>query len=152
MPMTQIEFDALLADPAKEIRGDIDWVEDEDHSPSVEFRAEVRTASGHPLFVRGSYNALASTLTFALIHREVGRIYGLDLGKEHHNPDCKFVGDTHKHRYTERFRDKEAYAPPDITEPASEPVAVWEQFCSEANILHDGVLKSPPPAQEELFP
>jgi len=29
MPMTQIEFDALLADPAKEIRGDIDWVEDE---------------------------------------------------------------------------------------------------------------------------
>ena len=42
-----------------------------------------------PLFVRGSYNAEAQTLTFAVINRAVGRICGLDLGKDHHNPDCQ---------------------------------------------------------------
>jgi hypothetical protein len=149
--MTQTEFEAILSDTTKRITGDIAWSEDEDHSPAVEFRAEVASAAGYPLFVRGSYNAEAEALTFALINRAVGRIYGLDLGKDHHNPDCDFVGETHKHRWNEPQRDKEAYFPDEITAPAGDPVGVWQQFCREANIVHDGVLQSPPPRQQELF-
>jgi hypothetical protein len=61
------------------------------------------------------------------------------------------VGDKHKHKYTERYRDKEAYVPNDITEHAENPVAVWRQFCEEANIIHNGSMSVPPKTHEELF-
>jgi hypothetical protein len=149
--ITQLEFDALLADPTKRIDGDIDWIEDEDHSPTVEFRAEVKSDTGYPLFVRASLNKLAKTLSYTIIHRAVGRIYALDLGKDHHNPSCTNVGEKHKHSYTEQYRDKNAYVPIDITSPVSDPVAVWKQFCFETNIKHHGTLHAPPTVQEELF-
>lgn len=46
----------------------------------MEFRAEVASDAGYPLFVRGSFNREAQTLTYALIHRGSGgstdRIWG----------------------------------------------------------------------------
>jgi hypothetical protein len=151
MPLTQNEFEAIISDPSKRIEGDIAWTDDEDHSPSVEFRVEVASDLGYPLFIRGSYNGLAHTLTFALIHRGAGRIYGLDLGKDHHNPDCNNVGEKHKHRWREAVRDKEAYVPKDITAPATVPPQVWQQFCNEALIEHRGRLQAPPPIQLGIF-
>jgi hypothetical protein len=74
----------------------------------------VESEIGHQIFIRGSYNALAQTLSYSLISRASGRIYGLDLGKDHHNPDCNFVGERHKHRWNQPVRDKEAYVPLDI--------------------------------------
>ena len=91
MPLTDIEFTSILEDASKEIEGDIGWCEDEDHSPSLEFRIEVESSGGWPLFIRGSYNRLAETLTYALIMKSEGRIYALDLGKDHHNPTCTQV-------------------------------------------------------------
>jgi hypothetical protein len=151
MGLTNAEFAALLDDPTKRIDGDIHWDDDEDHSPSVEFRVPVASDPGWPLFVRGSFNRLAGALSFALILQTAGRIYALDLGKDHHNPQCFRVGDLHKHRWAEQFRDKEAYVPKDITASVTDPVAVWRQFCVEARITHNGVLFPPPAAQEELF-
>jgi hypothetical protein len=148
--MTQNEFEILLADPSKRIAGDLHWAEDEDHSPAVQFRAEVHSTTGYPLFVNGRFNRLAGTLSFALIHRATGRIYGLDLGADHHNPTCTNVGEKHKHRWTDSFKDKEAYVPDDITAAAEDPVAAWIQFCAEASIEHQGVLDAPPLVQEEL--
>jgi hypothetical protein len=149
--VTNAEFTAFLEDATKEIAEDLEWTEDEDHSPSVEFRAVLSSAAGHPLFVRGSFNRLARTLSFVVIHRSVGRIYGLDLGKPHRNPSREWVGETHKHTWTEEFRDKEAYEPPDITASVNDPVSVWGQFCEEARITHSGRMVPPPPVQEELF-
>jgi hypothetical protein len=151
MALTTAEFEALLNDRSKRIDGDLSWGEDEDHSPAVEFSAEVISEPGWPLFVRGSYNPLARTLTFALILKTEGRIYALDLGKDHHNPQCTQVGERHKHRWTERLRDKEAYAPEDISAAVSEPVAVWRQFCQEATVTHGGTLAAPPAVREDLF-
>jgi hypothetical protein len=108
MALTQTEFEALLADATKRVEGDIAWQADEDHSPCLDFRAEVRSDTGWPLFVRGSFNPLIPALSYNLILKTEGRVYGLDLGKDHHNPQCQQVGDCHKHRWTERFRDKEA--------------------------------------------
>lgn len=149
MPLTNAEFASILEDSSKRIEGNIAWCQDEDHSPVLEFRAEVLSGTGWPLFVRGSCNMLAGTLTYALILKTEGRIYALDLGKDHHNPQCMQVGERHKHCWTEQFRDKEAYVPDDVTALVSDPTAVWRQFCAEARIEHTGSLARPV-VQEEL--
>lgn len=151
--MEQAEFEALLADSSKVVSGDIEWSNDEDHSPWVEFRVAVASEPGYPLFVKGSYNALARALTFALIHRGNGRIYALDMGKAHKNRDGTRVGEKHKHTWNAGpLRDTHAYVPQDITESVDNPVAVWRQFCLEAKIKHEGTLTKPPPVQMELLP
>jgi len=150
MPITQVEFEIILADTTKQISQDLKWAPDEDHSPALVFRCEIDSEPGYPLFVCGRYNALAQTTSFSLIHRGTGRIYGLDLGAEHHNPTCEHVGEKHKHRWTDQYADKLAYEPDDITEPATEPVKVWLQFCAEADIIHSGKLSEPPPVQLEI--
>jgi hypothetical protein len=38
---------------------------------------------------------------------------------------------------------EEAYVPPDLAVGVNDPLAAWEQFCSEARIIHNGVLHSP---------
>lgn len=141
--LTQQDFEAILGDESKRIEGDISWRDDPEHSPAREFRVELRSDAGWPVFVVGRFNPCAGTLTYALIHRGTGRIYGLDLGADHHNPGCEYVGRRHKHRWTEAFRDKEAYVPHDITEPWDQPVRVWRQFCAEARITHTGTLFEP---------
>lgn len=147
--ITQQEFDALMDDTSKRIVGNIHWQEDADHSPAREFRIEVESNAGWPLFLVGRLNPWAGTLSYVLIHRSAGRIYGLDLGADHHNPTCQRVGEKHKHRWSESFRDKEAYVPTDITASWNQPVEVWKQFCREARIQHQGRMH-PPIIQEEL--
>lgn len=149
--LTDAEFNTILNDETKQIDRDIVWLKDEDHSPCIEFQAEVRSEAGWPLFVRGSFNPLIPALSYVLILKTAGRIYGIDLGKDHHNPQCYQVGERHKHRWSEQFRDKEAYSPGDITEPASDPVAVWTQFCKEAKLIHKGTMTAPPAFQKEFF-
>ena len=95
--MTEAEFEAIKQDRSKRILGDISWQDDEDHSPSAEFHCEIVSDAGYPLFIRGSFNPLAEALTFAVIHRTAGRVYALDIGKDHHNPSCNKVGDRHLH-------------------------------------------------------
>ncbi len=149
--MTDAEFATIMEDTSKTVEGDIGWRDDEDHSPTVEFVMPITSQAGYPLLARGSYNRGAGTLTFAIIHREEGRIYALDMGKRHHNPDCHFVGDKHKHHWTEQFRDKEAYEPSDITAPLTDVSQVWRQFCAEAALRHDGAMLPPPVRQGMIF-
>lgn len=151
MAITQTEFETILTDTSKRIAGDIKWKSDEDHSPAVEFRVSVISSTGYPLFVNGRYNGLARTLSFHLIHSGTGRIYGLDLGADHHNPTCQRIGEKHKHRWTDTCADKEAFIPDDITATVNEVVSVWQQFCLEVKIIHNGSLDNPPPSQEDLF-
>ena len=137
--MTQADFETIIADTSKRIESRIQWSGDEDHFPALEFRVDVSSDSGYPLIMKGSYNPLAQTLSYVLIHRLAGRIYALDLGKDHHNPTCETVGEKHKHRWGEGLRDKVAYVPEDITATVENPVDVWDQFCREAGIHHNGL-------------
>ena len=151
MTLTQQAFEALLADADKRVVGDIEWHRDEDHSPARVFRADVVSQHGYPLFVNGRWNPKAGTLSYALIHRGVGRVYGLDLGAEHHNPDCKLVGETHEHRWTEAFRDKVATGLAGKTVAWDRPSEAWTRFCSESAITHRGRMHAPL-VQRELSP
>ena len=69
MPISQAEFDAMMEDAAKWIEGDLCWREDPDRSPAVEFRAEVQSEVGYPLWVNARFNRLAGTLSYTLVHR-----------------------------------------------------------------------------------
>jgi hypothetical protein len=137
MPLSDTEFAAILSD-AKSIQGDIFWQEDEDHSPSVQFRADITSQGGWDLFVQGRYNRRAGKLTYVIVLRTAGRIFGLCVGIDHHNPRCNQVGETHMHQWSEQYRDKEAFVPNSITAPFHDPLAVWGQFCAEAGIRHVG--------------
>lgn len=90
-----------MADETKRVDGDISWVEDEDHSPALHFRAEIASEAGYPLFAKGYLNRVSRKLNYSLIHRQSGRIYALDLGREHKNPGGEHVGEKHKHRWSE---------------------------------------------------
>jgi hypothetical protein len=149
--MTQEEFEALIIDNTKKINHDITWGKDEDHSPSLEFQIQVDSDPSYPIILKGSYNPLSEALSYVLIHKKFGRIYALDMGKEHRNPAGELVGEKHKHRWDEVLRDKKAYEPDDITASKNNPVAVWRQFCEEAKIIHNGTMQEPPPLQLEAF-
>ena len=151
--MTREEFNEFIADTSKRIDGDITWGPDEDHSPAIEFRADLQTDAGHPAFIRGSVNRRAGTLSLAIIHRAYGRIYGLDLGKDHRNPDGTMVGEKHKHEWRDGvMAAKFAYEPLDITAQLPDVALVWQQFCEEARIEHRGRLVTPSDFnQPELF-
>lgn len=140
--LTNAEWAKILK-ASKRIPDDIDWADDEHRSHVRRFRAEVDAATGDLLFVQGYYNPLAMTLSYAMYLGEGDRICGLDLGRNHRNPDGERVGKRHKHRWSERYRDRVAYAPANVTEPISDPVAVWRQFCAEAGLEHDGALEPP---------
>ena len=135
----------------KTITGDVRWSVDPDHPTWVEFRVEVSTAEGFPVFVVGSYNYEIPALRYCLIHKGVGRVSGLCYGTDHHNPSCENTGEKHKHRWTDSYKDKDAYVPNDITAVITETCLVWRQFCEEANIEHNGDFAEPPPKQEEVF-
>ena len=142
MTLSQQEYDKIISDGGKTIRGNILW-EGPASSRAREFRIEVESREGYPLFVKGWYNPSAGKLSYAIIHRAVGRIYGLDLGAEHCNPNGNLVGEKHKNYWKPGYRDKYAYVPEDITEPWSRPVEVWRQFCAEANLTHLGNMSQP---------
>jgi hypothetical protein len=147
----QAEFEQIIADESKRIDGDIVWREDEDHSPALEFRADVESDEGYPLVLKGSYNPFAGALSYTLIHRDVGRVYALDMGKDHRNPSGELVGEKHKHRWNEPHRDRLAYVPTDITASLEQPAEVWSQFCAEAKIRHQGAMHDPPSIQKDPF-
>lgn len=149
MILNQAEFEELIADPEKFIEGNIAWTQE--RSPRLGFRVEITSPAGYPLFLKGSYNPIIAALSYHIIHHTAGRIYGLDLGKEHRNPNGKYVGEKHKHRWNEPLRDKEAYVPPDITAPATDPIQVWYQFCQEAKVIHNGIMTPPPASQLTLL-
>ncbi len=124
--ITQQEFEEILADTSKRaLRVTLSGARMLTTRLPASFGWRVRSDAGWPLLVVGRYNPYAGKLSYVLLHRGAGRIYGLDLGADHHNPSCQRVGEKHKHRWTEAFRGKEAYVPSDITAGWNEPVEVW---------------------------
>jgi hypothetical protein len=142
LTLSKEDFEYIINDRSKHISRDIEWREGR-NSPAFEFRVDINTAEGYPIFLSGWYNPASEKLSYSIIHRRIGRIYGLDLGAEHRNPNGQFIGETHKNFWVEGYRDKWAYPPNDITEPFSNPVGVWRQFCGECNLHHMGHMKTP---------
>lgn len=142
MTLSQLEYNAIINDVTKVIPEDIAW-EGAGISATRKFTVDIQCDDGHPIFVKGWYNPRSGKLSYSIVHRSFGRIYGLDLGADHVNPDGRSVGEKHKNYWVPGSRDKWAYVPGDITEPWNRPAAVWRQFCNEGNIRHLGRLRDP---------
>ena len=130
------------------IEGDIFWGDSPDGPHKREFSKPIIPNSGaESLRVFGAYlratARAAAKLSFTIISSERGRIYALDMGKPHRNPDRMVVGRTHKHYWTETDKSDWAYEPDDITAPSNRPTEVWRQFCQEARISHNGIMHPP---------
>ena len=109
---------------------DIYWLGDEDDSPARSFRAEVASNGGWSLFIQGHYNQRAARLTYALILRSVGRIYGLCLGKlTTINFDAHKFSWKHMHRWTERYLGQGSLHSGHNHCPGERPDSgLWRQF------------------------
>jgi hypothetical protein len=116
--------------------------------PWAQFQVPLESDSGWPIFIKGGYSSSSRKLQFSLIWQGHGRIYGLCVGSGHTNLSRERLESPHKHRWTEHD-PQHAYSPKDIT--ATDPLTVWEQFCSEATIRHLGRLAPPPPIQTDLL-
>ena len=149
--LSQDQFELIINDTTKSIQGDIIWQENSNHNPSRRFRVDIDSQMNYPIFLAGSYHPITNGLTYAIIHKIVGRIYALDMGQDHRNPDGNMVGEIHKHRWTVDYQIRYAYIPQDITADSRNPVEVWKQFCDEAKITHQGYMHDPPPYQIDLF-
>ncbi len=90
MTLDQQEYEAIINDNTKVITEDIVW-EGRPNSPMRKFRIDISSDEGYPIFVKGWYSPRSGKLSYAIIHLTVGRIYGLDLGAAHCNPDGKIA-------------------------------------------------------------
>ena len=142
MTLSKSEFNTIIATETKRVEGDINWGPDL-NTLAKKFRIEIDSDEGYPLFLQGYYNPYSGKLSYTIIYRGVGRIYGLDLGSEHINPDGRAVGETHKNFWKPGYKDKWAYEPTDITHSWNNPVEVWKQFCVEATLEHRGIMHPP---------
>lgn len=160
--MTQADFETFLNDPTKSI-GDHPprWTAKPNHPALLFFHADFLGESAEDMFLEGSWNRKKGTVSFTICHRgtrsrhgRMGqRVYSLDLGVEHPNPDKTVCGSPHKHRWKEDLRlygfpgcpepcwgDEEAYVPTDITATVADPAGLWREFCAEAGIIHTGPI------------
>ena len=145
------EFESILDATTKTVTGPINWEPVPGARGALRFSAPIWSERGRPLTVQGWFNPYNLKLEYKIIYSGVGRIYGLDFQNRHTNPDGSVVGSPHKHRWAGSLRDRNAYAPDDISAGPDSPTEVWDQFCREAKLRHAGMV-SPVVRDEEALP
>ncbi len=93
-----------------------------------------------------------SKRSFSLLYRGEYRIRALDVDGSHqnkHTDRARWVGQTHKHRWTDRCRDRYAYTPIDIL--ASDVEDQLAEFCAECGVSYGASIDAVPAGQGELF-
>lgn len=89
--------------------------------------------------------------SFALIASRGHRIAGFDSGSSHvnrHSNNERWLGQAHKHRWTEVCRDSFAYTPADVDNTSVESAFV--SFCKETGIEFQGKFAPVPAVQSTL--
>ncbi len=148
MALLDRDIAQVLAEPGKQLVGDLVWHVDDAEVGSHVFVAKL-VVLGHPLVVRGQLCLAVGALRFAAVLGGVGRIAALDRGHEHIAPTGERTGPVHLHRWTPGQRDRLASPLPTLLEA---PLAtVWASFCEHLQIFHTGILHDPPPVQEALL-
>ena len=137
------EIDAILDDPSKTINGDIEWLPDPNHPSAWTFRAPVVHSGEAPLAAHGTLQHEQDRLSYLLVLRAAGRIFGICWGYGHLNPSGETVSGPHVHRWTSEHRDRWVEPFDDAGTGASDPTFAWQQFCTHANIVHRGTLHQP---------
>lgn len=140
--LSEAEVDEIIADPGKEIEGDIVWRSTRANGAAQTFQVLLTHASPAQIEVSGWFNPAKNNLSFSFIAKPQ-RIYGLDMSGRHTNKDGDVFRGMHKQRWSDAAKRAEAFVPHDITAGWNEPRRVWEQFCAEARITHVGTFEEP---------
>ncbi len=90
---TDVDFEENISDKSKEIRKVIVWKADTDYPVAKEFRTKINLESGCSVVAHGPSNSLFGKLSYSKNHQGIARIYGLDLGADHRNPNDVRVRD-----------------------------------------------------------
>jgi len=109
-------------------------------------RGEVANSVGFDLALEVTWSPKTGKASLCLFARRVkpgwSRLYGIDLGDDHHNPDCNNTGDPHRHnRWSVTYGDRFGSGAPDL-KGKSVPEA-FDIFVSECNISVRGALTMP---------
>ena len=137
--LSEAEVERIINLP-KRITEHNQWREGDDGSWYMEVPIEAEEQL--PLRLYGRFNPRTANYTFILFCGRLN-LRRLDVGKRHHNPECDDVGSPHKHRWTDRFRDKWAYEPPEM-ENKSSICDTFTTFLAECNIALEGRFAEPP--------
>lgn len=137
------DIDAILDDPSKTIEGNIQWLPDPNHPSAWIFHAPVAHSGETPLVAHGTLQPGQDRLSYLLVLRAVGRVFGICWGYRHLNPSGETVPGPHIHRWTSEHLDRRVEPLGDAGDGASDPIAAWRQFCTRANIVHRGALHPP---------
>ncbi|HXX69640.1 MAG TPA: hypothetical protein VEK07_20825 [Polyangiaceae bacterium] len=103
--------------------------------PYLKARVAVQSATGYDLAVEVTCNPVVGKISACLFVKGVkpgwARIYGVDVGDDHHNPDCQMAGDPHRHnRWSVVHGCRFASPAPEFTSVTEEMVARFLQECS----------------------
>jgi len=141
--LSEAEAERMIGLP-KRIVGQNQWRQGDDGNWYTEI--PVKAEEQLPLQLYGRFNPRTGNYTFILFCGRLN-LRRVDVGKHHHNPDCDNVGTPHKHTWTERFRDKWAYKPPEMKNTDSIG-NTFAQLLTECNITLDGRFVEPPRAYQ----
>ena len=137
--LSEAEVERII-DLPKRITGSNQWRRQEDGNWYMELPVEA--PEQWPLRLYGRFNPRTGNYTFILFCGRLN-LRRLDVGKHHHNPECEDVGTPHKHRWTDRFRDKWAYEPAEMNN--GDPIGdTFANFLAECNITLEGRFVEPP--------
>lgn len=89
--------------------------------------------------------------SFSLILSNSYRIASFDAGASHinrHSDSNRWLGQPHKHRWTENCRDSFAYTPTDIDHSTLE--SAFRSFCREIGVDFTGTVEPLPATQQSM--
>lgn len=150
MLLDQATVDRILAAP-KRIEDDVRF---EQKQTWFKARAAVLGVEDHELFLELSWNATADKISVVLIVKRVApgfaRIYGADVGTDHHNPTCDQAGDPHRHdQWTEKHGERMASRADDLV--SANVRLLFDDTLKRCNITFAGTFTPPAPTGTLLY-
>lgn len=140
--MDRAQFVALRDQPDKRINGDISFQRKQDLRPQLMADATIERSGGPPLRITMLYNPETGTKGICVIPPGAeGPVCRLDVDGQRHRD----AGRSHKHALQTpecpRRNLPDATARPELSGLTMKQV--FDQFCSEANIVHAGTFHEP---------
>lgn len=130
----------------KTIRIKLHWQRDEHGNWFVRVPVECKETRNLEWYAR--YNPLSGNYTSILFWQKQTIIRRLDIGKSHQNPDGTRVGRLHKHRLTDKYGDRVAYEPPEMS-LVDDMVTTLGKFLEECNVEPRVNMLAPPTLQQD---
>jgi len=137
--LTEAEAERILGLP-KWIEAELRWLENE-HGDWI-MRTPVLADEQMPLTWYARFNPRTGNYTSILFWQQIN-LRRLDIGKRHHNPDCRDIGRIHKHRWTEAARNHVAYEPEEMSQN-DDVLTTLQKFLAECGIALRVSLRHPP--------